>query len=224
MLASAVRAISASVVLCASGCAWNIGHEDVSFEATSPRPVDASDFASAKVAFQRFSTVRTISTTTATARSTSGHTASAVATTVAVEDHPQPWVTSAAQRSLPFDAISTFDGLGRAPTYVLEGSLVASWSVPWWTWVQLLDLWLHALFMPTLGSHLELSFELNLFDADQRLVRAWTGERTVTYLGEFVWFTSMRTYGYGPDGAYEKFLADMFDEVGADLRACIAGR
>jgi hypothetical protein len=112
---------------------------------------------------------------------------------------PQVAMTRVESDALPMRIVHAFedaacfsrvvtDGDGVDADYLLDGSVEAHWETPWWTWAQLVDAWLHAVVLPTLGGTLVSSAELRLYDRDGRLVRRWDADAERTWLGTVWWF------------------------------------
>lgn len=136
---------------------------------------------------------------------------------VALTSEITPWVLEAAQQALPFHALSRSPDLATPPEFVLQGTLSYEWAFPWWTMVQLVDLWIHGMIgAPTLGKRLDMRFELRLFDKEFRLLHMWTAERSKGYLGNVWWMILRGTSRLQQDQM--EFVRDALEQVGVDLR------
>lgn len=214
-------AVGAVLVLGLQGCAFTSGIDETLVR-TGDRPLEAR-LVQSKAWFRRFTNKSVVAREQATAVSSTGATASAVSETVGETSEVPTWILEAAQTALPFRAISPVTGMGSAPDYILEGSLDYDWNTRWWTWVQGLDIWLHAWLFPTCGRYLELDFSLSLYDSDHQLLRKWVGHRTVKYVGQVWWlFNHGGAYGAGFEEGYEQYLKEVFPRIGAELRAELA--
>lgn len=121
--------------------------------------------------------------------------ASGIAVTRSTADEAPYYVVQAAQRMGVFGSVTPI-ALGEPCDLILEGSVDASWNTPWWTWVQLLDVWVHAWFLPTLGRSLDATVELRLFDKEYQFIRSWRVNYRKKYIGQIWWM-----WGHG--GAYD---------------------
>lgn len=215
-LASAFRH-GALLVALTTGCGIKSGVVDT-VTPSEGRDHDASHWAQSKVLFRAFEHQGVVATSTAVA-SGPGGTATAHGETVGKSESVPIWILHEAQQSFPFEAITNLAGVGAPPEYILEGSLGYAWRTPWWTWVQLVDLWVHAWFIPTLGRHLILEFRLNLYDNNHRMLRSWKAERKVKYMSDIWW-----AIGHGGSGGsgfekeYRAYLHDIFEQIGNDMR------
>jgi hypothetical protein len=210
---------TALLVLLAPGCAFVSG-VDEQFEASGPPQVSTSGWRQAKVYFRHFENQSVTARSTAYAVSSTGGSATASGYTVGTTTEIPSWILDAAATALPFQSITPTLGLGKEPpTYILEGSLTFEWKTPWWTWVQLIDIWIHAFAFPSLGRHLDMGFELALYDADHALIRRWSGRRVIKYVGQVWWLINHGGAGdSGFEEDYQRFLKDELAKVGQDMR------
>lgn len=202
------RVVAAALAcLLLSGCGIHYGNDDA-WE-VSTKPVQATSFKQEKAYFRAFE-----AWTRSRRISGGGVSGQAIGLTSTVS----PQILDAARAGLPF-AVSTAAHMGKRPKYMLTGGLTFAWRMPWWTWLQLLDLWIHAWFVPTLGRHLDMVFTLTLSDAEGRLIRKWTGRRAAKYVGDVWWMIFHGgSGGFGHEEGYTEFLRDAFAHVGEDLR------
>jgi hypothetical protein len=105
------------------------------------------------------------------------------------------------------------------PDYILEGQVTAEWRMPWWTWVQFLDLAFHTGLFPTLGRSLEATAEIRMYDASYVLLRSWTFTYAKDYLGTVWWMmVNGGAYDLGSDVEFQnEVMAFALENVRADL-------
>jgi hypothetical protein len=204
-----------------SGCAFVAGVDDT-FAPAGRSGVDASDWRTAKVYFRGFAN-QSVTGRSTTVASGGGVTVTASSETVGTSHEVPDWILDAAASSFPFASISPTLNMGSAPTYILEGSLKFVWDTQWWSWVQLIDIWIHAFFAPTLGRYLDMNFNLALYDADHTVIRRWTGKRVIKYVGQVWWlFSHGGADASGFEEDYQQCLRDEFTKVGEDMRQLVA--
>ena len=86
---------------------------------------------------------------------------------------PPRYLISAIEDTGIFRSVTPTVHLGSEPDLILEGSVSVECETPWWTWVQLADLWIHAWFFPTLGRNWETVGEFSLYDKELVLLHRW---------------------------------------------------
>ena len=91
---------------------------------------------------------------------------------------------------------------------LVEISMNSRYDIPWWNWVQLIDIWTHTLFFPTLGADAVTDVEISVYDLDHTLLRRWSYHHAHTYIA-WIWFF-IEEGGMGPMS--ESALPDALQE------------
>ena len=215
-------ALAATLVLVAAGCAFHTGTE-TEFNG-SGKPLRAADLAGKKVWVRSFShsAVTGVSTAYATG---SGGTASGVGVTRSTFRQAPQFVINALQDAELFDSVTPVGNLGKKPDLLLEGRMNCRWRMPWWTWVQLADLWIHAWLFPTLGRDHIVDGEIHLYDTEYRRLHTWSYQYTKRWCGNIWWAMSHGgAYDTGSEGEIQPEVAQwIFDQVRKDIGAGVAG-
>ena len=97
------------------------------------------------------------------------------------------FVLHAIQDAEIFGVVTPVAALGKKPDLILEGKINTSWQTPWWSWVQLADLWVHTWFVPTLGRNHVINGEVHLYDAEYQRLHTWKFHYEKKYSGLIWW-------------------------------------
>jgi hypothetical protein len=172
----------------------------------------AVDWSKEKCYFRKWGRIENLSTTTASVSGWGG-TATGFAITRGKKEEPSLEICDIARQELPFDLVTPILGTGPVPGYYLEGSFSffgGKW--PWWSWLQGLDLWVHALLFPTIGDSDGVELKLSLLDSEGRLLRHWEVRWVHHWVG---WLLSGGGY---PIETREKLTQELFARAGKDMR------
>jgi hypothetical protein len=204
------------------GCGFQTGtFKEFTTTAVGRDPTKA--LSESKVWIRSFSHRKVTGVSSAFAVGTGGS-ASGISVTRSTFDEAPPFVVEAVQRLGVFATVTPVQ-LGAPCDLILEGNVEAKWEVPWWTLVQLVDLWVHAWFLPTLGKSLNATAEVRLYDLEYRLLRAWTVTYRKSYVGDIWWaMTHGGAYDIGHDVAMQREVVDYaFSEIRPQLEALDRG-
>lgn len=130
-----------------------------------------------------------------------------------------------------FRSVTPTVHMGSEPDLILEGSVSVDCSTPWWSWVQLVDLWIHAWFFPTLGRNWETVGEISLYDKEHILLHRWKFRQVDEYVSNVWW---MFSHGGADDKGFDvecqnetvcKAVRNIFDNISpvAEMRCPIDG-
>ncbi len=183
------------------------------------RPLPPTDWASKSAFFRSFRSSEISATSTAIATGPGG-TATAYGRTITTSDSVSSSTCNLAARKLPFDLVSPML-TNATPDFILEGHLKGpnGWEGKWWTWAQAFLLWLPSYVLPSNGTSYTFDFEMNLFDADHRLLHTWRCVR-VKHYHEYIWAMLLaveRSKEYE-----QEFLEEAMTRVGAEMKKLAA--
>ncbi len=137
-------------------------------------------------------------------------------------EQPSRVVMSAIRNSGIFESVAPIE-TEKPHDFILEGAIAADWTTPWWTWVQFIDIAIHAWFFPTLGRDLECSVEINVYDPNYEPVYITTVDYKKKYLCTVWWgMTHGGSYDYGTDVEVQKEVLDYaFSQIKNDLQLAL---
>jgi hypothetical protein len=214
LLAAPWRALSLPALLLillvtASGCAIRAGTEKQLTE--RGKKICCADLAGKRIWFRRFDHQRVSDVSHAFATGSGGSASGTSVTTSAYSEVP-PFVLTKAQETDLFEQVSPFQG-DTKPPLILEGSMHQEMDTPWWTWVQALDLLVHAWVFPTLGKEAVFEGEIRLYDGDYKLLHTWTYRYEQTYLS-VIWWGGAEQYAEKLQSLQPEVAQWVFDEIG----------
>jgi|GEM_PF-3152158 len=120
----------------------------------------------------------------------SGGSAGGTGVTRSTYTAPPRYLISAIEDAGIFKSVTPTIHMGSEPDLILEGSVSVECNTPWWTWVQLADLWIHAWFFPTLGRNWETVGEFSLYDKEHVLLHRWKFRLKDEYVSSIWWMFS----------------------------------
>ncbi len=120
----------------------------------------------------------------------SGGTVSGLGVTRTTYSAPPRYLISAIEDAGIFKSVTPTIQMGSEPDLILEGSVTVECETPWWTWAQLVDLWIHAWFFPTLGRNWETVGEFSLYDKEHVLIHRWKFRLKDEYVSSIWWMFS----------------------------------
>jgi len=135
---------------------------------------------------------------------------------------PSQEIISIIRNSGTFESVTPIEG--SVPyNLILEGSVSAYWQTPWWTWVQFLDLAIHAWFLPTLGRDLICKVEINIYDKNYNPIYSASVNYKKKYISMIWWGISHGgAYDIGSDVASQKEVLEYtFAKIKDDLKIAL---
>jgi hypothetical protein len=192
-----------------SGCAFNTGIKREFSSANKHRDMNLN---LGRVWIRSFDHVKIGSVVTAQAVGSGG---SATGYAVSREQSSQvpTFLLHIVENSGIFKSV-TPEMIGDQPDFILEGTIAASWETPWWTWIQAIDLWLHAWLAPTIGSELHAIAEIRIYNDNREFLSSWSVRYTKKFVSDVWWALSNETLDVT---IQQEVMQYMFDSIADDL-------
>lgn len=172
------------ILLFCTGCTIHSGGV-LEIEESGPSLVE-DDWSNKRVWFRTFEHTDVAGVSTVYA-SGPGGTASAIGVTRGKYREPPQFLVRAIEDTGIFKSVTPTIYTGTEPDLILEGSVTVDCETPGWTWIQLVDLWIHAWFFPTLGRNWTTEGEFSLYDRDHVLLHRWKFRCEDSYMATVWW-------------------------------------
>ena len=115
------------------------------------------------------------------------HSAGGLAVTTGKSETTPLWFVRSLEDTNIFSSVIPSTENGSSANYVLEGYAYSYTDDPFWTYLQLIDLWIHAWFFPTMGRDWITKGEFSLYDRKRTLLHRWKFENDEKYMGTVWW-------------------------------------
>jgi len=125
--------------------------------------------------------------TTAYVVGSGGHSASGIAVSRGKFTDAPPTLLRALEENGVFKSVTPTMEIGSKPDLILEGNVSTNSHTPWWTWVQWIDLLIHAYIFPTLGRDWVTEGEMALYDQEHALLHRWKFKKEDSYISTIWW-------------------------------------
>jgi len=152
----------------------------------------------------------------------SGGSASGLSVSRQKSDAPSSQIISTISKSGVFESVTPIE-TDIPHDFILEGAIGAHWKEPWWSWVQMIDLCIHAWFFPTMGRNLVTKTEIKVFDRNFNPIYEASVGYTKKYMCHLWWMiTHGGAYDVGSDvEVQQEVLQYAFSNIKDDLKLAL---